>query len=336
MALRRERLPSNRSSPRLVCALGLVLIGLAGCTTPDAGTSPLRLPTRVLATPTSTPLGAESSYELALARRAAGDTYGALDALSQALAADANFAPAYVERASVYLALDNLEAALADAQAAVTADPENPAAHVLLGEVLRRDLGDPARALSAYERAVALDPSLAEATFPDRWWAARAAGQATRMIGLAREYEDAHPDDPLAAYYQGRALTAVGLPRSAIATLVDVLDQGGPAALWFALGEAYEVDGSWSHAQVCYEQARALAEAGDRSLDLVSDTPVPDLFVGLGEAYLHVGECSNAIVMLEYALVVGPDRPEVHTLLGRAMICQTPTPTPTPYPWLSP
>ncbi|HIQ02753.1 MAG TPA: tetratricopeptide repeat protein, partial [Anaerolineales bacterium] len=276
------------------------------------------------------------AYETGLARRTAGDSGGALEAFSQTLAIDPSFAPAYAARGSLHLALGNQEAALADAQAALVANPEDGAAYALLGEVLRLGFDDPAQALEAYERAVQLDPALRDLLFPARWRAAAAAGRANRMVALANEYLNTHPGDPLAAYYLGRALIALGNPRAAIRTLVEALEEGGPAAVWFALGEAYGADGAWSNARVCYEQARALAEAGDPSLTLVSDTPVADLFAGLGAAYVHVGECVSAQVMLEHALAVGPDRPELHTLIGQAMICQTPTPTPTPYPWLNP
>jgi len=312
-------------------------VALAGCASPTPATSPLRLPTRVPPTPTiARSQAALRAYEDGLARRTAGDVEGAVAAFSRALTLDPTLAPAYVERGSLYLAMGDPRAALADAQMAVAADPENATAHALLGEVLRRGFGDAAHALEEYEQAVRLDPDMAEAMFSVRWRAAVEAGRANRMVALADEYARAHPDDPLAAYYRGRAFTALGSPRAAIGALVEALEEGGPAAVWFALGEAYAADGAWDQALICYEQARALAESGDGSLTLVSDSPVADLFGALGAAYVHVGRCVDAQTMLNYAIGVGPDRPEYHTLLGQAMICQTPTPTPTPYPWLNP
>ncbi|HEC34143.1 MAG TPA: tetratricopeptide repeat protein [Chloroflexi bacterium] len=328
---------SGKRRLRFHLFLGCLVLVLAGCTSPRPTSSPLHLPTRIPPTPTlERSEVALRAYEAGLARRAAGDVEGALEQFSRALVADPAFAPAYVERGSLYLALEEPEAALLDAQAALASDPGDGFACALLGEVLRLGFNDVAQALEAYEQAVRLDPSLAGPLFPARWRAAVAAGRADRMVALANEYLNAYPDDPLAAYYLGRALTALGNPRAAIRTLVDALEEGGPAAVWFALGEAYRAERAWPEAKVCYEQARALAETGDPSLNLVSDTPVADLFTGLGAAYVYVGECTSARVMLEHALAVGPDRPEMHTLLGQAMICQTPTPTPTPYPWMNP
>jgi len=315
--------------------LGALTI-LVGCAAPQPTASPLRLPTRVSPSPTPTAISAMRHYREGVAHRAAGDEEGALEAFSRAIEADPTFVPAYVERGALYLALGEPRAALADAQAAVALDPDNGAAYALLGEVLRLGFGDPRQALEAYSRAVWADPSLAGPLFPARWRAAMAAGRADQMVILAREYERLHPGDPMAAYYRARALTALGSPRGAIEVLVEALEEGGPAALWFALGEAYAADGAWPQAVVCYEQARALVEGGDRSLHQVSDTPLADLSGGLGVAYFHVGRCTDAQTLLEYALAVGPERPEYHTLIGQAMICQTPTPTPTPYPWLRP
>lgn len=324
----------------VACTLGWLLLlatavlTLAGCASPQPTASPLRLPTRVPATPTPAAIDILAQYQAGVAHRAAGDTAAAMEALSQTLALDPTFAAAYVQRGALHLAEGEVAAALADAQAAVAADPEDAVGHFLLGEVLRLGYSAPQQALEAYDRAVQLDPELSEPSFQARWLAAVAAGQASRMIALADEYADARPGHPLAALYRGWALTALGTPSSAIRTLTTALEDGGPAALWFALGDAYAASGAWSYALACYEQARTLWEMGDRSLNLVSETAAADLAVGLGAGYLYTGECTSARLMLEHALALGPDRPEAHTLLGQAMICQTPTPTPTPFPWL--
>jgi tetratricopeptide (TPR) repeat protein len=276
------------------------------------------------------------AYEAGLAHRAAGETEQALEALSEALALDPTFAPAALERGELYFTLGEPEAALTDAQAAIAADPENGAAYALLGEVLRVGFADPRHALGAYERAVELDPELAEPTFPARWRAAVDAGQPNQMILLANEYNRAHPDDPLELFYRGTALVALGDPRAAIRTLVQQLDEEGPAAAWFALGEAYGAERSWANARICYEQTLSLFGEGDRSLHLVHDDPGPLLSARLGAAYVHTGECASGQMLLEHALALGAEQPDIHTLIGQAMICQTPTPTPTPYPWLNP
>ena len=313
----------------------LVAATLVGCAAPSPTASPLRMPTRAPVTPTPTPVGPRVHYEAGLTYRATGQTTQALAAFTRAMMVDPGFAPAYVERGAIYLRRGLYEKALADAQAAVAADPDDARGHLLMGEVLRLGLDAHRQALSAYQRAIALEPDLAEETFPARWRAAVAAGRPDRMIALANEYLNAHPDDPLSAYYLGQALTARGSADAAVETLVEELEESsGPAALWFALGEAYAAQGAWAEARTSFEQARALTEARDASMVLVSDEPVADLFAALGEVYVHTGQCIDAETMLNHALAVGGEEPELHTLMGRALICQTPTPTPTPYPWL--
>ncbi|MGD1992383.1 MAG: tetratricopeptide repeat protein [Anaerolineae bacterium] len=314
----------------------LVLAILVGCAAPGPTASPLRLPTRAPVTPTPTPIGARVHYEAGLTYRGTGQPEEAVAAFTRAVTVDPDFAPAYVERGTLYLRQAEYDAALADAQAAVAADPDYARGHLLMGEVLRLGFKAHRQALTAYQRAITLEPALVEETFPARWRAARAAGRPDRMIALANEYLNAHTDDPLSAYYLGQALTARGSPDAAVETLVEELETtGGPAALWFALGQAYAARNAWAEARTSFEQARALAATRDASMTLVSDQPVADLFAALGEAYVYTGQCIDAQAMLNHALAVGGERPELHTLIGRALICQTPTPTPTPYPWMA-
>jgi superkiller protein 3 len=312
----------------------LAVLALTACAAPSPTLSPLPSPSRPPVRPTATPIVAQEHYLAGRAHRAAGDTHQALAAFSRAVAADPYLAPAYVERGTIYLKEGDYDAALADAQGALEADPDHALAHVLLGEVLRLGFDDPVQALRVYERAVRLDPTLKEMTFPARWRAAVAAGRPDRMIALANEYLNAHPEDPFSAYYLSRALMARGSRRAAIETLTEAIEiGGGRAALWFALGQAYAAERAWSEAGLSYEQARALTERGDNSLALISDHPTADLSAALGEAYVYTGRCTDAQAMLNHALAIGPDRPMLHTLIGQALICQTPTPTPTPYPW---
>ncbi|MGB9776510.1 MAG: tetratricopeptide repeat protein [Anaerolineae bacterium] len=300
--------------------LGLLLLALAGCMAEPSPATPSPLPTAP--PPTATP-GPAVLYDQGLACQRAGDWECARAAFSRTLALDPGFAPAYRARAAVHLALGDGPAALQDAQTAMMLAPEDAGAHALLGEVLRRAFHDPLQALDAYDAAVQRDPSLAPALFPARWECAVAAARSDRMAALATEYASLHPDDPLRAYYRGRALLAQGLPRVAIRVVGETIDQGGgPAALWFILGEAYAADGAWREAVICYEQARALMEAGDSSLGVVSEAPAAALAFALGTAYLYAGRCADAEAALRHARALGSDRPELPTRIGQAMICQ--------------
>ncbi|MBN1179549.1 MAG: tetratricopeptide repeat protein [Anaerolineae bacterium] len=319
------------------CVLaGGLLFSLAACATPEPTLSPLRLPTRIpfTPTPTPTPISVATYVAEGVAYRAAGDTLAALEVFSHTLVLDPAFVPAYLERGKLYRLAGDSAAALADVQQALVVDPTYAPAYVLMGEILRLDFGDLDQALEAYDRAVALDPTLAAATFPARWEAAEGLGRGQAMLALVNEHGQTTPEDPLLPYYRARALDAMGAHGRATQTLIEAIETGnGSAVVWFTLGEIYVADHAWEYAHDCFEQASALIRGGDNSLALVSDAALSDLFAALGEAYIYTDRCIDAQAMLSHALAVGPDRPELHTLVGQAIICQTPTPTPTPYPW---
>ena len=301
-------------------SLGMLLLALIGCA---AEPSPATFsPPPTPSPPTATP-GPTVFYEQGLACQQAGEWECAWWAFSRTLELDPGFAPAYGARATVHLALGDGPAALRDAQTAIMLARENARAYALLGEVLRRAFHDPLQALDAYDAAVRRDPSLLPVLFPARWECAVAATRSDRMAELATEYARLHPDDPMRIYYRGRALLAQGLPRVAIRVVGETLErEGGPAALWFVLGEAYAADGAWQEAVICYEQARALMEAGDSSLGVVSEKPVAVLAFALGSAYLYAGRCADAEAAFRYARAMGSDRSDLSTRIGQAMICQ--------------
>ena len=227
--------------------------------------------------------------------------------------------------------------ALADADSALEADPTNGATHALRGETLRLR-GRPHSALEAFDQALTLDPALGPDTFRSRWLAARAAREGRRMLLLSGEYADSHPQDPLRHYYRGWAFIEMDNPGAAISTLIKKsrATPEPPAALWFALGQAYAANRSWPEAIISFEAVRVLVQAGDTSLIVHTDQPIAALFSALGQAYLGAGRCADAETMLEYAIQVGAPASEYAALLEEASLCQTPTPTITPYPTTTP
>ena len=317
----------------------LMLVALAGCATLSPTSSPLRLPTRIPTTPTPTPDPADVQlyYEAGLAYQEAGDAEGALQSFTWAIQLAPDFAPAYVARSTVYLAQGELSPALADADAALKIEPANGLAHALRGETLRL-MGRNYMAFEAFDQALELDLMLKPETFRSRWLAARAARHEDRLLELSREYAIAHPNDPLRRYYRGWALIEEGNPRAAIYSLIEGIESTNdpPALFWFALGHAYSAHSSWQEALACFETTRTLVQAGDTSLVAHSDQPIGDLFGALGRAYLSVGRCVDAEVMLDYAIAVGAPVSECVPVLEEARICQTPSPTPTPYPTTTP
>ncbi len=298
----------------------LLLLGLTGCPgrTGVSPTSVLPSPSPA-ATPTPGPV---ALYELGRAQQQAGELEAAISAFSAALAQDPTFAPAYRARAAAYLALGDPASALVDGQMAAALEPQDAAAHALLGEILRRGFYDPLQALDAYDRAARLDPALGAALFSARWECALAAARSDRMADLAAEYAHLHPDDPLRFYYRGRTLLAQGLPRVAIGVVGDAIREGSDlAALWFVLGDAYAAIEAWPEAVICYETARSRMEGGDSSMHMVSDSPTAALAVSLGTAYLYAGRCADAEASFRHALALAPGRSDLPTWIGRAMIC---------------
>ncbi len=83
-----------------------------------------------------------------------GDDRGAIEDLSMAVALDPSNADAWASRALVLLIAGDLESAAADAEKSVEVDPSNPDSHLALGRV-RRAQGRPAEALRAFEACVA-------------------------------------------------------------------------------------------------------------------------------------------------------------------------------------
>jgi len=316
--------------------LCLLLLFLTACA-PTASTSE-RLPTRaVTPTPTPFPIAAQTYYEEGLARWEAGDAEGALQSFTWAIQLAPDFAPAYTARSALYLSQGELRRALTDANSALEADPTKASAHALRGETLRLR-GRPRSALEAFDQALELDPTLKPETFRSRWLAARAAREGRRLLLLSGEYAEAHPQDPLRHYYRGWALIELDNPGSAISTLVKGIETTPepPAALWFALGQAYAANHSWLEAITSFEAVRVLVQSGDPSLIVHSDQPIAALFGALGRAYLGAGRCVDAEAMLEYAIEVGASASEHAALLEEARTCQTPTPTATPYPTTTP
>lgn len=324
-------------------SLMLALVVLVGCCPlpdiPVAPTSPLWLPTRVPATITPLPTRVEGRpfYEAGLACREAGDDECALRSFTQAIEVDPGFAPAYIARGSVYLALGQLDEALDDADRAVTTDPDDAAAHALRGEVLRQ-LDEPREASKAFDQAVALDPALEEEVFQSRWSAALAGHDARRLTDLGHQYNTEHPGDPLRYYYRGWPYIEQGDPRIAMRLLVEGIRDTPrpPALLWFTLGHAYLEGDLWQEAVTCFEVTGELIQAGDTSLEIHTERPVADFFAAMGQAYLGVGRCADAETMLKHAIAVGGSVPEYSILLKKIDLCKTPTPTPTPYATTTP
>jgi tetratricopeptide (TPR) repeat protein len=290
-----------------------------------------RLPTRwPTETPTATPfaVSAEAYHRRGVERQRAGDIDAARRHFTWAIQRDASFAPAYVSRASAYLAEGDLDRALQDVDAALEIE-RTARAYTLRGEILRAMEQYP-QAWRAFEQAVARGPGLKDLTFRSRWEVALAIGDEEYLSALAAEYAADHPDDWLRYYYEGWTALEAQAYKQAIVTLVQGIEQSDdqPALLWHLLGRAYTGIEAWQEAVTSLETARELLQAGDSSMVAHTEGPVADLFLALGRAYLGAGRCVDAETMLTYGMYVGAPTAEYLAALEEARICQTPTPPP--------
>lgn len=314
----------------------LVLLGcllLTACTSSAPTQTPIganqQLPTRLpTPTPTATPfaLSAADYLRHGLEHHRLGNLNGARRCFTWAIQMDPRFAPAYVSRGALYLAKDDLDRALQDAQAALEIE-HTAGAYRLQGEVLRA-MGRYERSLQAFDQALARESDLREETFRSRWRAARALEDADRLTALGAEYASAHPEDPLRDYYLAwggyQSQAYEGVIERLVAAIGDTSDQ--PAILWYLLGRSYAEIDAWSEAVTSLEAARVLVEAGDATMAVHTDQPIGDLFVALGRAYLGAGRCADAETMLAHGLSAGASISEHLNALEEARICQTPTP----------
>ncbi len=229
--------------------------------------------------------------------------------------------------------------------------PDHAAALTLLG-VARLELGEPADALAAFDRALAQDDALAAAYLGrgqanlelDRLdpakssfrAAVRLAGgdrdilaDAYRGLGLTyrrrgdldkavRELRKAIAENPtdaiaLAALGDALLLLEYGAPEEAQRYLDRAVDSGeAPATAWLALG------------RIALEERRAEAarEQFTRALDsALADTPPAtgdqlDALIGLGDAALLTGDTTSAHQHYLRALEIDPRRAAIHYRIG--------------------
>lgn len=196
--------------------------------------------------------------------------------------------------------------AVAPYERALAADPSYAEAHLGLGGALQR-LGQTARALESFERAVALKPDL-----PDAPYAVAATLQALGRLEEAKEkYEGliaAKPDwAPLHNNYgnvlksMGQTEASLGAYRRAIALEPDMIEAINN--LGTALMERDELD----EAERCFRRAVALK---------------PGFVVAcnnLGNLLQATGRDTEAIACYERALRIDDGLPELHNNLGNAL-----------------
>ena len=219
-------------------------------------------------------------------------------------------------RARAYVELREWDAARAEYQALLHADPTDPVAHERLGALLLGD--DPAaiqhlfsarteladRLLVTFGEADAVDdPAYASALLGQTLFEAQEWALATHQFERALSY---NPDYPDAHAYLGYALDQMGRPDEAWPHLQQAitLAPDAPVAHIF-LGLHYDRQGDFSSARAEYETAYDLDPAN------------PATCVEIGQTWAAEGRYVAAEIWLREAVSLQPDDPALWGVLAR-------------------
>ena len=187
---------------------------------------------------------------------------------------------------SVQAALDagNYTQAATLAGQLVAADEDNAAAHFLLG-LAHFNLGNFPQAQTAFETALALDPTRAAAVHHNLGALAYQQGDLDTAVSEFQQALAADPNDPDTHYQLGAAYLVMAIPQDPFAPPDDTL----------------------------LAQAAAEFEA---ALALAPDSVAPR--IGLGNLYLIQNDFAQAIAVLESVIADNPNQLEALFALGQA------------------
>ncbi len=171
-----------------------------------------------------------------LVSRQRGDDAAALGQLDQALRLDPNYAMAYVQRGTLK-SQDDLDAALADAEAALAIDGTLASALRLKAQVQMRQ-GKTTEAIRGFNSVISANPNdfVARANLADLYLREGNLAAGRPLISEGRRLD---PDNPIWSQLEARYAVASGNPDEIIAKLEEaVLDNPSPVNVQ-ALSEAY-------------------------------------------------------------------------------------------------
>jgi len=273
-------------------------------------------PRGVRAAPAPSGAPALDFYLKALTLQNQGDDAGALKAYRAALAQDPH--SAYILRQAADAALDSSDASEAQkwAQEAVVEDSGNAKSYLLLGRVAW-SAGDKAAALSAFGRALELDPSSSDAAFSEA--EIEAASSSDRALALLEEFLKRNPGEDAAVRYERAKIEIMAGNLSAAKS-----DLESAAALdpeidtlegRYALAQAYEVK---TDTPAALDQYRIiLAQAG----------PSAPLLDRVGDLFLEENDEKSAGENFSAAHALAPSDPEADDYLAAAAESQGDFPT---------
>jgi len=254
------------------------------------------------------PQSPDAAYYLGMAYMGAGNLSAAQTAFNQAIANGPQFAPGYLGRARVAIALEAEQTTiLTDLNTAILLDPNFVEAYLERAgfRLMRDDLVD---ALADVTRAETLASQSALAQYHKA------------LVYLAQENFPAALQASLRAYdldltllpnYLAKAQAEQGTGQAAasIATMQTYLTfEGEDAAGWELLGLGFQLTG----------QGELALDAFDYALSLDPNKPYASYYRGLRE--LEEGGAQSALGFLRVAVAGAPDFFEAHIALAQALI----------------
>jgi Flp pilus assembly protein TadD len=327
--------PRSRLAPTVRHAAALALLGVVGCTSPEAGHRSLADGSgRALATTAPIELDRPSAAGDYLVGRIAldqGDIATAVRHFALALEAAPDNAELRRQLFILQIAAGDFDAALASARR-LGADPDTEEVKLLLAlEAVHG--GDHATARARFEqfagRAVT---GIAAPLF--RAWAAFGAGDRDAALNLVRAGGEAEGLGQLRRYHEAAMLGLVGRPAEGAAQLRAEVTDDAPTALRIVLMlAALEVDAG-RRAEAVQVLRRQAGLAGDEpALTALADAvaggaevPRPiadarsataDLLLGLAEALSDQRPGSQGLLFARLATWLEPQLPEAWLLIGR-------------------
>ncbi len=292
--------------------------------------------------PPSDPALATIYVDRARALRLTGHHDAALADVEIALALDGALTDAWLLKVALHQDVAEWEQALQALDRLLELQPDLAQAYLLRAEIREQVLGQSQEALSDYERAARLDPSLAQSLQAVRWRLLAELGRWEEAVLVSGNMFMSGNPDPLRYYYHGLALVQTGYVSLAISDLSQGIrrypDYAGP--LYYALGVAYVQQGSWDEAIRALDVA--LAQQGvEAQAPAWRDARVTasEILGWMGAAYLGLDACPTARDLLQRAVAGSEEPGEWDWALERLALCgltPTPTITPTPIPAQTP
>lgn len=233
-----------------------------------------------------------------------------LDALSVAgTAIEAERARQKLQLGDGHFAVADFGAAATAYQDAIWLDPTLAEAHFGLGLALRR-LGHDEQAMAAYRHAIELRPDYADAHF-NLGIALRALGQLDAAADAYRQSIAARPEFADAHNNLGNVLLSLRQAEAAVEALRRAAAlRPDHAEAHFNLGRALRALGRQEEALTSYRQSIALR---------------PERFeahVNLGNLLKELGRVDEADAAYRHALELKPDSPEAHLNWGKSLYAQ--------------